>query len=149
MTTIKNKHIIYSVNTKKADWNHKVKFKDITLHSFKWDNKGKTYVFFTIGESEEIRLSYKANKAECYFMLFHTPNNFIIFDKTIEISLFGAHLTINKETGDNIVLKKTGDKLEFYSDDNLILATSNPAFFLSSTLAFIADGDDEVYLEVF
>ncbi len=149
MTTIKNKPIIYRVNTKKADWNHKVRFKDITLHSFKWDNKEKTYAFFTIGENEEISLSYKADKAKCSFMLFHTPNDHIEFSDNIDISLFGAELTIKKEIGDNITLKKIGESLEFYSAGELVLKTSNPAFSPSATLSFIADGEGEVYLEVF
>lgn len=149
MTTIKNKPIIYIVNTKKADWNYKVRFDEITLHSFRWENREKTYAFFTIGESEEIRLSYKADKAECYFMLFHTPNDFIEFSEVMNISLFGARLTINKPTGDNITLKKRGESLEFYSNGQFLLSTSNPAFSPSATLAFIADKEGEVYLEVF
>ncbi len=149
MTTIKNKHIIYSVNTKKADWNHKVKFKEISLHSFRWDNKEKTYVFFTIGENEEISLSYKTDKAKCSFMLLHTPNDYIIFSDAIRLSLFGSDATISKGIGNTIRLKKEGENLEFYADDELILKTANKAFSLSTTLAFIAEDEGDIYLEVF
>lgn len=149
MTTIKKKSNIETMNTKKTDWNHKPKFKEISLHSFRWDNKAKTYAFFTLGEEECVKLSFSSKSVKGSFMLFHTPSDYIIFSDSIDIKLFGANVTINKSTQNNIELRKIKETLEFYSGGELILKTADAAFSTSTTLSFIAEGDGEVCLEVF
>ncbi len=151
MTTIKNSLIIKQMNTKKTDWYRKPRFDEITLHSYKWMNNGKSIAFFTLGETENCRLHYECSDGiNASFSLFHTPSDTIEFSRSgIRAKLFGADMKINTTIGNRIELRKEGEKLSFYTDDGLILSTENPVFTLSASIAFTAEGSGSVYLEVF
>ena len=139
------------MNTKKADWYRKPRFDEISLHSYKWANSGKSTVFFTLGENESCMLRYQcSDDVYASFSLFHTPSDTIEFSKSgIRAELFGADLRINASIGNMIELRKEGAKLSFYSDGRMILSTENPVFIPSTSIAFTAEGCGDVYLEVF
>lgn len=139
------------MNTKKADWYNKPSFSNITLHSYSFINNGNSQVFFTIGEEDEITLSFKKEEAvNVSFILFHTPSDQIIFsDNKIKISLFGASLEVEAPnlTAELTLIKK-GEVLEFYSSSHLILRTSNEVFIPSTTLSLRFEGEGEVEVTV-
>lgn len=139
------------MNTKKADWAGKPAFRNITLHSYEWMNMGKSIAFFTIGENENCILKYKCDETvKPSFMLFHTPSDVIVFSREeISIRLFGAELSLAMTAGNEIELRKSGARLSFYSEGKELLSTENPVFIPSATLAFSAEGEGNIYLEVF
>ncbi len=141
------------MNTKKADWSYKPAFEDITLHSYRWYNRGrKTAVFFTLGETEDCRLQCDCDSSLSYsFMLFHTPSDIIRFSPSegIDARLFGAAVSMPAAIGNDIELRKSGPSLRFYSGGKLILSTEDPAFGPSASLAFCIEGEGNAYMEVF
>lgn len=140
------------MNTKKAIW---VKRPDCyiktSLHSISYTNETKSSVFFTIGEEGEIQLKAKGGDGVAISLVFlHTPSDHIVFSKEeIATEFFGFKSSTPLNSFQTIKMSKVGEKISFYSEDNLLLSIENPAFLGSASFGVQAIGAGSVEIEVF
>lgn len=139
------------MNMRKAQWLRKPQsFDEYMLHTVKYRNTGKSSVFFTVAETDTVRLSYNAEDAvECSFVLFHTPHDTIVFTPgKIISSFFGleSEFPVPVEMTE-ITMVKTGETIVFSSGEREILRIRNDAFLSSASVGFRAEGDGIVLLE--
>ena len=139
------------MNMRKAQWLKKPQsFDEYMLHTVKYGNSGRSSVFFTVGETDSVRLSYTAdNTVSCSFVFFHTPHDRIVFTPgRITSSFFGLESEMKVSTlTTEITMKKAGETIVFLSGESEILKIKNPAFLSSASIGFTAEGDGGVEIE--
>lgn len=139
------------MNMRKAQWLKKPQsFDEYMLHTVKYSNSGRSSVFFTVGETDSVRLSYTAdNTVSCSFVFFHTPHDRIVFTPgRITSSFFGLESEMKVPTlTTEITMKKDEETIVFLSGESEILKIKNPAFLSSASIGFTAEGDGGVEIE--
>jgi hypothetical protein len=139
------------MNMRKAQWLKKPQsFDEYMLHTVKYTNCGKSSVFFTVGETDTVRLSYRKDEnVSCSFVFFHTPHDRIVFTPgRIASTFFGLESEMKVPTlTTEITMKKDGETIVFLSGESEILKIKNPAFLSSASIGFTAEGDGGVEIE--
>lgn len=141
------------MNTKKAQWLKKpVKFESVSLHSLSFLNGEQSSVFFTIGECDNITLSYeKEDSVSVSFVFFHTPNDYIVFkEDRIESLFFGLKSKHNMFNSINkLEINKLYDTITFSSNGKFLLKINNPAFLSSASFGLKMENQGRVKINVF
>lgn len=137
------------MNTSKAVWVKRPKGTITTLHSYRFTPDQGSEVYFILGDDGKIEL--KAEGEGWDFALFHTPNDWILFEKeSVKINFNRVKETIKATRKDSLRVEKSGTMLSFfYEDEEPFLTLSFDAIRNSAAIGIKAKGDKELYVEVF
>ena len=140
------------MNTKKATWVRRPSSYFTTdLHSFSWKEESESSVFWTIGCEGEISLSYSADPdVSVRFVFLHTPSDYISFSPDhVTSSFFSLSSSFPFSISTTMKMVKDGDKISFYTGEELVLKIENPAFQGSASFGFTIKGEGKVRTTVF
>ncbi len=137
---------------KKAQWLKKpARFEEYLLHTAGYINEDRSEVYFTIGETDDITLSYsKDDSVSVSFIFLHTPGDRIIFrDGEVDISFFSFKARHNMHKSiKELKIHKDCPEIVFSADNTEILRINNPAFLSSASFGFYVEGHGGVRLTV-
>ena len=134
------------MNTKKADWINAPKEIEWALHSLRVAADGEHTLLFTVGESDEVRITCRTGLSHAFIML-HTPEEYIAIRPDAIISTFGGVRT--EIPSESITFRKEGKAVSFISEGRTLLSVEKDAFLSSASFGITLKGTGEAYIEVF
>lgn len=137
------------MNTKKADWINAPKEIEWSLHSLRVAADGEHTLLFTVGESDEVRITCRTSLPHAFIML-HTPEEYVTLKQDMIISRFGGVRTeIPVAIQESLTFHKDGKSVSFMSEGRTLLTVEKDAFASSASFGITLKGTGEAYMEVF